>query len=69
MGRVTPRSPTVSRLCITFRYIVPSNAGFTVEAIREPGYDDPSECESEHGSFVPELMAKVPSAVVDAVQG
>lgn len=41
-----------------------TDAGFTVEAIREPGYDDPDEYESEYGSFVPELMATVPPTIV-----
>lgn len=39
-------------------------AGFTIEEMREPGYDDPDEYESTFGSFQPELMAKVPPTVV-----
>jgi SAM-dependent methyltransferase len=41
-----------------------TDAGFTVEAIREPGYEDPERYESEYGSFVPERMARVPPTVV-----
>lgn len=41
-----------------------TNAGFTVESIREPGYEDPAAYESEFGSFVPELMAQVPPTIV-----
>lgn len=37
-----------------------TDAGFSIEAIREPGYEDPEKYESEYGSFDPELMAKVP---------
>ena len=39
-------------------------AGFTVEELREPGYEDPDDYESTFGSFVPELMAKVPPTIV-----
>lgn len=39
-------------------------AGFTVEALREPGYEDPDAYESTFGSFEPELMALVPPTVV-----
>jgi ubiquinone/menaquinone biosynthesis C-methylase UbiE len=41
-----------------------TDAGFTVETIREPGYDDPAAYESEFGSFEPELMAKVPPTII-----
>lgn len=41
-----------------------TDVGFTVETIREPGYEDPDAYESEFGSFVPELMAKVPPTIV-----
>lgn len=37
-----------------------TDAGFTVEEMREPGYEDPDEYESSFGSFEPELMAKAP---------
>ena len=40
--------------------------GFTVEAMREPGYEDPDEYVNDFGSFEPELMAKVPPTVVYA---
>lgn len=39
-------------------------AGFTIDEIREPGYEDPDEYESTFGSFQPELMAKVPPTIV-----
>lgn len=41
-----------------------NDAGFSVEAIREPGYEKPEEYEAEYGSFKPELMAKVPPTIV-----
>ncbi|EFW91617.1 type 11 methyltransferase [Haladaptatus paucihalophilus DX253] len=41
-----------------------TDVGFTVEAIREPGYEDPDCYESEYGSFAPELMATVPPTIV-----
>lgn len=44
------------------------DAGFTVEGMREPGYDDPDEYESTFGSFEPELMAKVPPTIVYAAR-
>jgi SAM-dependent methyltransferase len=50
---------TVSRL---------TDAGFHVEAIREPGYADPEAYENDFGSFEPELMAKVPPTVVYAAR-
>lgn len=45
-----------------------TEAGFTVEAIREPGYEDPESYESEFGSFDADLMAKVPPTVVYAAR-
>lgn len=44
------------------------SAGFTIEEIREPGYEDPEEYEAEFGSFVPELMSKVPPTIVYSVR-
>lgn len=44
------------------------DAGFTIEELREPGYADPDDYESEFGSYVPELMAKVPPTVVYAAR-
>lgn len=41
-----------------------ADVGFTVEAIREPGYEDPEKYDAEYGSFKPELMAKVPPTIV-----
>lgn len=43
-------------------------AGFTLEAVREPGYADPDEYESAFGSFEPELMAKVPPTIAYAAR-
>ncbi|KZN26051.1 methyltransferase [Haladaptatus sp. R4] len=45
-----------------------TEAGFTVEAIQEPGYEHPESYESEFGSFDADLMAKVPPTVVYAAQ-
>jgi SAM-dependent methyltransferase len=45
-----------------------TDAGFAVETIREPGYDDPGEYDSEFGSFDPDLMADVPPTVVYAAR-
>lgn len=45
-----------------------TEAGFTVEAIREPGYEQPESYESEFGSFDADLMAKVPPTVVYAAR-
>ncbi|WP_227131352.1 class I SAM-dependent methyltransferase [Halorubellus salinus] len=50
---------TVSRL---------TDAGFQVEAVREPGYSDPEAYENDFGSFEPEAMAKVPPTVVYAAR-
>ena len=44
------------------------DVGFDVEAIREPGYEDPDAYENAFGSFEPELMAKVPPTVVYAAR-
>lgn len=41
-----------------------TDVGFTIETIREPGYQNPDDYDSEFGSFVPELMAKVPPTIV-----
>jgi ubiquinone/menaquinone biosynthesis C-methylase UbiE len=43
-----------------------TNVGFAIEAIREPGYDDPDEYDAEYGSFTSELMANVPPTIVYA---
>ena len=40
------------------------DAGFTVDAIKEPGYNDPEEYESSFGSLEPELMADIPPTVI-----
>jgi SAM-dependent methyltransferase len=45
-----------------------TEAGFTLETIREPGSPDPDEYEAEFGSFVPELMSTVPPTVVYAAR-
>ncbi len=45
-----------------------TEAGFTVERLEEPGYDDPDEYESDFGSFDPELMADVPPTLVVAAE-
>lgn len=44
-----------------------TDAGFTLDAIREPGYSDPEDYESAFGSFDPDLMAKIPPTAVYAV--
>lgn len=44
------------------------DAGFALEALREPGYAEAEEYESEFGSYVPDLMAKVPPTVVYAAR-
>lgn len=44
------------------------DAGFTLEALREPGYEGPDEYDSEYGSFQPERMARVPPTLVVAAQ-
>jgi hypothetical protein len=54
-----PVSEVVNRLMDT---------GFTIEELREPGYADPDDYESEFGSYVPELMATVPPTVVYAAR-
>jgi len=54
-----PVSEVVNRLIDT---------GFTIEELREPGYADPDDYESEFGSYVPELMATVPPTVVYAAR-
>ncbi len=40
------------------------DAGFRLDAIREPGYADPDEYDSTYGSFDPDLMTKVPPTIV-----
>jgi len=45
-----------------------TDVGFDVEAIREPGYEDPEAYENDFGSFDPELMAKVPPTVAYAAR-
>jgi len=41
-----------------------NEAGFDIDTIREPGYTNSDDYDSEYGSFVPELMAKVPPTIV-----
>lgn len=41
-----------------------TDAGFSIEAIREPGYENPEEYDSEFGRFDPELMSTVPPTIV-----
>ncbi len=41
-----------------------TDAGFLLETIRELGYEDPEAYESEFGSFVPDLMSKVPPTII-----
>ena len=43
-------------------------AGFTVEELHEPGYEDAGAYESAFGSFDPELMADVPPTLVVAAR-
>ncbi|WP_053946807.1 class I SAM-dependent methyltransferase [Halolamina sediminis] len=43
-------------------------AGFTIERLEEPGYDDPDAYEADFGSFDPELMADVPPTLVVAAE-
>lgn len=43
-------------------------AGFSIEELREPGYQDPDSYESEYGSFQPERMARIPPTLVMAAQ-
>jgi SAM-dependent methyltransferase len=45
-----------------------TDAGFTIEQLREPGHADPAEYVSEFGSFDPELMATVPPTIVYAAR-
>ena len=45
-----------------------TDVGFDVEAIREPGYEDPDAYENDFGNFEPELMANVPPTVVYAAR-
>lgn len=45
-----------------------TDVGFDVEAIREPGSEDPEAYENAFGSFEPELMATVPPTVVYAAR-
>lgn len=44
------------------------DAGFALEALREPGYEDPDAYESTFGSFEPEYMAEVPPTLVVAAR-
>lgn len=43
-------------------------AGFSLEALREPGYADPEAYESAFGSFTPERMVQVPPTLVVAAE-
>jgi SAM-dependent methyltransferase len=45
-----------------------TDVGFDVEAIREPGHEDPDAYENAFGSFEPDLMATVPPTVVYAAR-
>ncbi|XVH31304.1 hypothetical protein ACNS7O_13050 [Haloferacaceae archaeon DSL9] len=40
--------------------------GFTIEELREPGYDEPDEYDSEYGMFQAEWMATFPPALIAA---
>ena len=42
------------------------DAGFTIEELCEPGFDDPDEYDSEYGMFRPERMATFPPTLVVA---
>jgi Methylase involved in ubiquinone/menaquinone biosynthesis len=42
--------------------------GFSIEALREPGYEDPDSYESEYGSFQPDRMARIPPTLVMAAR-
>jgi len=42
------------------------DAGFTVERLHEPGYEDPEAYDSTFGSFEPDRMARVPPTLVVA---
>lgn len=42
------------------------DAGFTIEKLREPGYDDPDKYNSEYGMFQAEWMATFPPTLVVA---
>jgi SAM-dependent methyltransferase len=44
------------------------DAGFSIEELREPGYEDPDSYESEYGSFKPDRMARIPPTLVVAAQ-
>ncbi len=44
------------------------DAGFSIESIREPGYEAPEDYESDYGSFDPELMSKVPPTIIYSVR-
>ncbi len=44
------------------------DAGFSVEAVCEPGYEDPGEYESTFGSFEPDRMARIPPTLVVSVR-
>lgn len=44
------------------------DAGFTLEALHEPGYEDPDEYDSTFGSFEPERMARIPPTLVVAAR-
>ncbi|MDG5818395.1 class I SAM-dependent methyltransferase [Natronococcus sp. A-GB7] len=42
--------------------------GFSIEELREPGYEDPEKYESEYGSFQPDRMARIPPTLVVAAE-
>lgn len=44
------------------------DAGFSIEELREPGYENPDNYESEYGSFQPDRMARIPPTLVVAAQ-
>jgi len=44
------------------------DAGFSIEELREPGYEEPDKYESEYGSFQPDRMARIPPTLVVAAQ-
>ncbi|SDQ40946.1 class I SAM-dependent methyltransferase [Natronobacterium texcoconense] len=42
--------------------------GFSIEELREPGYEDPEKYESEFGGFQPDRMARIPPTLVIAAE-
>lgn len=44
------------------------DAGFSIDALREPGHADPEKYESAYGSFQPDRMARIPPTLVIAAR-